>query len=320
MDLIDRYVRAACIRLRGRRRRIAERELRETILKKLERVKKGSEATGEEIEAVLKEMGDPAAAASGYGAEGAFPFPPVFSGIFKNIFRIVFCAVLLGILFYFMFYNVPSGGSWWYFPALLTEVIVSFISAYIVLSVIFRIIGRIASKYVTAGPDQEWDPAELRSSRYFRLENITRSILHMMIILAATVLFNFLTDKIGIFYSWGRFAPLLDASALRAVLPFWNIFWALAFIYYLALLVVGEETKPLRIYGLALPVLSIAIAAVMLLSPSIISGALPSRMSGAPADYKSIFDAAYWIALCLVLAGSAALLAKRILRLKRPLR
>ena len=98
MELTDRYVKAVSSRLPEKRRADVERELHSAILDALEG--RGAR-TDDEVVAVLREFGDPAAVAAGYAPERQYLIGPELYPVFGRVLqRLLTAIVALGVLWF----------------------------------------------------------------------------------------------------------------------------------------------------------------------------------------------------------------------------
>jgi hypothetical protein len=172
---------------------------------------------------------------------------------------------------------------------------------------------------------KDWNPKDLPPvTKPVDEIRIHESVIAMVFIVIAAVVFNFFYDKLGVYFTLSaggspQYIRLFDANALLLYLPLWNMLWALEFIRHGVLVGLGRETLPTRIYSLVIPALSIVVIAQMIGGPCILAiNAVPALLH-APVNVVDIINIVYRVVLIFAMVGTIADIIKRIISLVKSL-
>lgn len=216
--MIERYIYAVTRELPEKSRKDTAEELRVLINYRLEKVDK-TLPEEERIEKVLRQLGDPRKLADRFRGRERYLIGPRYYYKYLFVLKVVVLSIIIGI-------SVVSGLAVLFSTESFTEVIsgylVTLFSA--VLQGVVWVTGIfVLLEYndvsVEPGKEQEeWDPSKLPSlpkgkARISRVESVFSIVFTTLFLL----LFFFLRDRIGIYYSSGgeySFIPLLDVEAV----------------------------------------------------------------------------------------------------------
>lgn len=328
MELIERYVHAVGKHIRKKNRADIEKELKSLILDQLDAKSKGQPYAQEDIITVLKEMGQPWVVAATYNSTDKGLIGPRLLETYFLILKIVLGALALGLLIANVIRIVenPSDIGMIIFK-MLGEILSGGMATIGWVTVIFAVIERTAPDFKEFKPyGKDWNPKDLPLvPRPVDQIKLSESIVALIFIVAAVVIFNFFYDKIGIYHTPKigeplQFIPLIEKGAYLKYLPFWNVLWALELIRHIILIALGREVLPTRIYSLILPVLSIFVIAMMLGGPSIlVSNIAGPGFSQTAIEVSDVISTIYRIVLIVALVGTVIDIIKRIFFLIRSL-
>lgn len=282
MELIERYIYSIRRRLLGSNKDDIVKEINSLIMDELEG-KYGSKAeyTKDEIEAVLIEMGHPREVASRYRGDKQYLIGPEVFPIYKMMLAIVAGAVTLGLFVSFVVSSFGAESSREIalnFLELIPSIFTALLGAIGGLTVAFWLMDRFA-KFNKKELDfnEGWKPRDLpelphESDRVRMWE----PIMAIIFIIIWAVFINSYAGYGGMPYvkAFGdnvAIFPIFNIEAVRYILPLWNISIGLSLILQVILLKTGKWQLGTRIAEIGLNVFSIAILAVMITGPMLIS-------------------------------------------------
>lgn len=236
MELVDRYVHEVGRHLPRRSRNDIETELRSTIEDTLEGYaeKQGSDVDEEMVVEVLREFGAPQQVAASYRTGKQYLVGPELFPIFK-IVLIVFVSVMTAL---FLVTNVMAFGQpddilqrvWELLANSVPQFISTLVGALGIIVIVFTILERVLPPLDWEDEEEDWDPASLPKVDDPAQVNRLELILGITFTVVLLVLFNFLPQRIGIYFyndadGWSFISVLQEGY--RTLLPWINV-WGIA--------------------------------------------------------------------------------------------
>jgi hypothetical protein len=176
---------------------------------------------------------------------------------------------------------------------------------------------------IEAEERESWDPRSLPEVEDVEKFSIPGLVAEIIFIAAAVVVFNFFPQIIGVGFllngEW-TFLPVLSEAFFR-YLPYVNALWGLQIILDLILLRQGRWATTTRWLRATLLALGIALAAVMLAGPDLVSSTSEALAAVGPQFSAEAANILTWLPRILVkvllglsILGSSIELLKRLLR------
>jgi len=292
MNLLDTYISEVGRRLPKKTRADIEAEIRSILQDMLE---EHSQKTGKPVDEemtfeVLKAYGAPEKVAATYLGERYLIGPrlyPIFMLVMRIVLMVigVLAAIGLGIALYQTTLSPLNA-----FETIVKAIANFVASAFTTLGnivIIFAIVEwalyRAGGKMDIKGLpiEKEWDPRSLTKLSAPNQVKMGETVVEIVGCFAAIVIFNFYPQIIGFTPSlnsvvetgnWSSvtFIPLLSATFFYYV-PYLTLVWALTIILDIVLLRQGTWNAVTRIFAIGLKLISITIAAAMLVGPSLIA-------------------------------------------------
>lgn len=254
-EMTNRYVYAVIRRLPAAQKADIEKELRGLIEDML--AARSSEPAKEDIDAVLSELGKPAALAAKYGDAKNWLIGPGYYDVYLMLLKIMLAVVAFGVTVaqaVGFFVDPPAG----VFPALgryFSSVFPALFGAFSGLTIVMAVAERInlppvAGQGLGKGP---WRPADLPpvpagAAVIKRGEPIASLVFAVL----ALVVFNFAPWLLGAYAldGSGNIIPIFDPGVYQGVLPLINIAIGVGMIKEIIRLLAGRYTLPLA-FGIA---------------------------------------------------------------------
>lgn len=307
-ELIDRYAYEVGRRLPAKQRDDIGKELRSLLQDALEARCGGAEPTRDDVRAVLVAFGSPDIVADRYAPGRRQVIGPRHYDLYWLILRIVAAASALGLLVSAIVGAVfdPAGGAEAFsrFGRFAAELVNTLFAAVGSVTIIFFLIDRFTAQKPSAAA---FDPEKLPPVPQTGTKpKIGEEIAAIVFIVLALVLFNYYPGLFSFFNKdaqgvW-RSYPLFTEQALKTYLPLWNIGWAVSLTLHVALLTYGRWRRAIYAAFAGSELYTIAVAAVMLTGPALISSAGISGLSAVADIVNTQIRWAYWI---VIIAGAA---------------
>lgn len=342
MDLLETYLSEVGRYLPAKGRADIQAEIRSALQDLLdERARQSGRAVDDEelILQVLKEYGDPEKVARSYRGEQYLIGPrlyPVFEKVIFIVLPIVIILSLVGLAFSLTSLHIEARDLGGVIGTVIGELISAVITTVGSIALIFAILERFVPEFKEKPEEKTWDPRSLyKISPPDRVKPV-ELIVEIFLIGLAILVFNFFPEWINIGYSsngrwwiglisstngqaWER--SLLSEAFFR-YLPALNIIWGLTIALNIGLLQRGRWEVWSRWAFVGIKALLIAVAAVMLSGPSLISVTAESLLAaGFPADEEAVralvmlMNQAVRLALALTILFSGLDLVQALIRL-----
>jgi hypothetical protein len=341
MNLIDTYVTEVGRRLPRKNRADIEAEIRSILQDMLdERSQKTGKTVDDEMTLeVLKAYGAPEKIAATYLGERYLIGPRLYP-IFMLVLRIVLmvtgilAAIGLGIAVY-QTTLTPLNAFDTVIKAIVnfgTSVMIALGNIVLIFAILEWALFRAGGKMDIKGlpKEKEWDPRSLTKVSTPNQVKMGETIVEIVGCFAAIVIFNFYPQIIGFTPSldsvvevgnWSSvtFVPLLSEAFFYYV-PYLTLFWALTIILDIVLLRQGTWNAVTRIFAIGLKLISIIIAAAMLVGPSLIAFTTETLASiigdaGAAQILMSLISQIVQIALWIVIIVESIEVVRLVYRL-----
>ena len=250
MSLIERYVSEIARRLPKRQREDVRRELRSALGDALEDRLEGrveDEPRENDVVALLREFGSPAAVAASYRPESQYLIGPALYPTFRTVTGVVLLVLVSLTLVGFavdLAVDPPQGsGAWRWLLGLLSGVWNTVLSTFAIIVLIFAALQRFAS----GEPEEEesWDPRELPAARDTSLVGRGEAIVGIVLPIVFLVLMNLLKGHFGVIVKPGSEVLLNDV--FQDNLPWLNLALGLGIVLNALLLRTGRWSWPTRL-------------------------------------------------------------------------
>lgn len=286
MDVIEKYLYAVGKRLPIKQREDIVNELRSVIMDNLDDRMQGNEATEEDINQVLIEMGSPYEVAKRYRTHGDYLIGPKLIDAFYMMLKIALIAVagahLIAVIvsLFATAGNISGIGD-------ITDIIVQFfvkiwniipslLSVAGAIVLVFIVIERKGGKNVMGLDEfksEKWDPTKLEDVP--KKDDIVKpvdSVFSIIFILIAIIVFNYFNSKIGIYYKDDVLSQWifigLNKEALELYIPIWTIVWTFSLALHGWLLGTGRYTIGSRILDIFISALNVGVLFYIANGPS----------------------------------------------------
>jgi hypothetical protein len=294
-NLIDRYVAEIGKHLGRKNRADIQKELRSTLQDMLDdRARKaGREPDEAMILDMLKEYGNPEDVAASYLPERGLIGPqmyPIFSLVVSIVLPIL-AVILMITMSIGLFTSHPTPvEALKTIGSILLQVVGAMVSAFGSIVITFAILERVfgmkeikikgevlthvpGMKFKIEKEEEPWDPRDLPEVQDVEKFSIPGLVAEIAFTVVALIVFNFFPQIIGLGFllndKW-NFLPVLSDAFFR-YLPYINALWALQITLNLILLNRGRWETTTRWLRFTLTGLGIALAAVMLAGPDLIT-------------------------------------------------
>jgi hypothetical protein len=271
-ELTDRYVYAVTRRLPEAQRADIEKELRGLIDDMLTDRTKGAPPKKEDAEAVLKELGRPAALAAKYRGTKQYLIGPDYYDLYMLIVKIVVIVAPAATALAQIIGNAvtPPENVGEAIGVFFASVIGAAVQAFAVVTFIFAMIDRFAGRNAKIKAP-EWKPADLppvpmQKARINRGEPLAGIIFTIV----AIILFNSAPWMVAAGDPLGRtFMPVFNLDVLRTMMPLINVLFALGILKEAAKLVTGRYNLPLALSTAALNIVTLVVYIYVFVPPAI---------------------------------------------------
>jgi hypothetical protein len=259
MEMVERYIFAVTKKLPEKQRSDIEQELRSLIEDMLSAQANNETPTIGDIEAVLRELGDPAQLADRYRAKKSYLIGPENYDTYIFVLKIVLAAVTFGItLAMTISYFVEP-------PKSIIELFVDYFSGIFGallqvlawVTVIFAIIESRSLPLSREFKDEQWSLADLPELPDRNLViRLSEPIIGLLFAVIAVIIFNTAEHLIAIYSFYADetliVIPLFNHEGFRSLLPLVNFMLALGIVKESLKLVIRKWTKGLAVINLVL--------------------------------------------------------------------
>ena len=269
MDLTDRYIYAVTKRLPERQRDDIAKELRGLIEDMLAQRTDGAAADEKDVEAVLRELGDPAVLAAKYAGKPRYLIGPQLFDTYVLVLKIVLAAAAFGTLIAMSVgYAVsPPRGIGQVFENIIVSVFEAAVQGFAWVTVIFAII-----EHHTGDSDMKkwgkngWSPADLPEipPEKARIKP-SEPIVGMVFIVCFFILLNFNPGLFAYYSSASgiRQLPIFDLVVLKSYLWLIDIGFAVSIFKEILKLICGRYSIRYAVSAAVLSTVSLLIAVIV---------------------------------------------------------
>ncbi|SFG15819.1 hypothetical protein [Sporolactobacillus nakayamae] len=301
MGLIDRYIYALIRRIPLKQRADSEKEVRSLIEDMLDRRAYGREATSEDIEVILTELGDPNKLAEQYRGYNRFLIGPDAFDTYWTVLKIVLAVteIAVGVTFAIQVLVSPTNLLKEFVDALISGVS-SGMNGFAIVTIIFALyeFSQRDNSGRAGGKKKNWSPKSLPDIPDSKKEiKRSESIIGIVFSILLMVLFVYSSHLIGIYHlADGRITqvPIFNDETIRAMLPLVFALVSIGILKECLKLVTRCWTKKLAAYLFVINVVSFAIIAAIFTNPALWNPNFLSDMvhagivSGDGDDYQTI--------------------------------
>ena len=263
MEKLERYIYAVTKKLPEKQRGDIEKELRSLIGDMLADRVGENEASSDDMEAVLIELGNPNELADQYREKKQYLVGPENYDTYIFVLKIVLAAVAFGITLALTIGTIvdpPSsfaeivGG---YFGGLINALFQAFAWVTIIFAVFEHYNFAIGREF----KDKEWTPAELPELPVKELEiKPAEAIVGIVFAILALILFNMYDHLIAIYFinddAVRTVIPIFNHEVFRSLLPLLNIMLAIGIVKELSKLIIRKWTVGLAVANLVFNLVS----------------------------------------------------------------
>ncbi len=281
-EQIDRYVYEVTRRLPEKQRKDINQELHSLIEDMVQDRFPEKELTVEDINIVLKQLGNPLELADKYREKQRYLIGPEYYDLYFFILKIVLSAVLFGIVVAMIVGNLVTP------PANISKVVTDVLSAafggifqaFAWVTVIFAVLSRygesisgVHSFKAEMAKSKEWDPSCLpevpaQKARIKKSEPIVGIVLSVLFL----IFVNSAIQVVGVIFITGdgtRIIPIFDPAAIREFLALINVILILGVVKELIRLFVGKYTLQLSLGIFVLSAISLVLTILVFTNPEI---------------------------------------------------
>ncbi|MHB1315164.1 MAG: hypothetical protein ACYCX2_06695 [Christensenellales bacterium] len=308
-DLINRYVFDVVRRLKPAQRNDIEKELRTLIDDMLADRTGGNEASLNDVEAVLIELGRPFVLAAKYREEDQYLIGPQSFEIYTLVLKIVLAATAFGMsLALIIGYIVtPPNSALETIGKFFSSVFGSLVQAFAWVTIIFALVERFASKD-TFKKEWAWKPGDLPPVPHEKatikkgepIVGIIFSVIFLVIVNAAPWLF-------GVWFANGNAVsiPIFDLAVWNSMLPLIDALICLGILKEVLRLIFGRYTLRLAAAVTIINVISLITFIYVFAPPAIWNGSFLASLQAASGwNWAGSTQAAdLWAALPKVIIG-----------------
>ena len=254
MEKLERYIYAVTKKLPEKQRGDIEKELRSLIGDMLADRVGENEASSDDIEAVLIELGDPNELADQYREKKQYLIGPENYDTYMFVLKIVLAAVAFGITLALTIATIFDP------PASFTEVVGNYFGAllnalfqaFAWVTVVFAIFEHYNFAIGKEFKDTEWTPAELPMLPVKEAEiKPIEAIIGIVFAILALILFNMYDHLIAIYFisdnAVRTVIPVFNHEVFRSLLPLLNIMLAIGIVKELIKLMIRKWTVGLAV-------------------------------------------------------------------------
>jgi hypothetical protein len=274
MEVIDRYVHEIGEHLPWNLRADVEAELRSLLLDSLEERARAAQRPPDPLlaEAVIREFGAPGEVARRYLPQDQYLIGPRLFPAYRLVVKIAVIVIAATCGGLFVSAVVGSAVANREGPDLLAvahtmwQAAVGIFFNLALVTLVFAIIERVQARHEATAP--AWSPAMLPPVKDPDRISQAGMVLHMYMILACAVLFNFYPEWVGMAIVNGRVhLTSFLMPAFTTYMPMVNVFWALEFALYLAVLSQGRWRRETRAGEFALGLYGAVILYLVITGP-----------------------------------------------------
>jgi hypothetical protein len=276
MGLVDQYIYALIQRIPLKQREDIEKEVRSLIEDMLDQHTNGREATSEDIETVLTELGDPNKLADQYRGYSRFLIGPDAFDAYWTVLKIVLVVteIAVGVTFAIQVVVSPTNLLKEFVDALISGVS-SGMTGFAIVTIIFALYeyslrnngGRAEEK------KKIWNPKSLPDVPDSKKEiKRSESIVGIIFSILFMVMFIYSSNLIGVYHLVdSRFTKvqMFNSETIRAILPLIFALVSIGILKECLKLVARRWTKRLAIYLFVINVVSFAIIAAIFTNPAL---------------------------------------------------
>ena len=295
MELIDRYIYAVTKRLPEKQREDIEKELRGLIDDML--AERGPNPTEQDVEAVLRELGDPARFADQYRGKNRYLISPEYFDKYLTVLKIALAGVALGmtVATVVQYAVTPPDNIAGVFGDIVGSIFMALVQAFAWVTLIFALIDYHSADHVhEKSVKREFDPKNLPEVPV-REARIKRSgpIVSMIFCVFFVIILNFSPQLFSIYLNGIPLTPVFDLDVLRGYLLFIDISFAAIFIREVLKLIYGRYCIPFAVGNTILSGVSIIVTISFFSNPNIWNKSFISEISGSgnirlPAGFDAV--------------------------------
>lgn len=275
MELINRYIYAVIRRLPQAQREDIEKELRGLIEDMLSERCGSLEPKKSDIEAVLKELGEPSLLADKYRDGKRYLIGPEFFDLYILILKIVLGAAVFGVALgktIELFINTPVSVAQG-LSELISNILSAGFSAFAWVTIMFGINEHVRLYRNTKIDTKEWNPSSLpelpsKKAMIKKSEPIAGIIFSVLFI----ILFNFANQLFGVYhFQDGKLVsvvPIFAAEGLKQFMPLIIVLLCISILKECIKLIIGKWTLFLGIASAALNLMALVLCAIIFTNPA----------------------------------------------------
>lgn len=276
-DLIKRYTFAVTQKLPENQRADIEKELNGLIEDMLDDRRQGSEATRKDVEAVLLELGDPAALADKYRESKRYLIGPEIFPVYTSILKIVFFAVGIAMFVVFAIQSILNPQEiLQYFVQMLVNSIMAFAQAFAWVTGVFAVLefSGVPKASIQKETAKVWSPADLPEvpDENYQISRAEPIVSIIFIILFLTLV-TFSIDLFGVWVTQNggptQVIPFFNEGVFRSFLPYiWGV-TALSITQEIIKLITRKQTLRLLALEALIDILQFGLAFFLFAGPAI---------------------------------------------------
>jgi len=267
MELIDRYIYAVIRLLPVKQRGDIETELRGLIDDMLEQRKRGRDAGGGDIEAVLSELGEPSSLAAKYSGKPRYLIGPGIFETYTTVLKIALAASVFGMLVALAvnFAASPPQEAAKILGDVLGSIFSAAAGAFTWVTAVFALIEyHSADLNAIKLKKRGWKPSDLpeipvKSALIRRSEPIAG----ILFIIIFYTLLNYAPGFFSIYHGGASPIPVFQPDVLKAYLPLINIGFAVSILKEIVRLAYGRYTLKLTAATIVLSGISFVLTVIV---------------------------------------------------------
>jgi len=281
-EQIDRYVYEVTRRLPEKQRKDISQELHSLIDDMVQDQFPEKDITVEDINIVLRQLGNPRDFANKYREKQQYLIGPEYYDMYFFILKIVLSAVLFGMVVAIVVGNLVSlpDNALTFVTDILAAAFSGVFQAFAWVTIIFAVLSRygdsitgIHSIKTEMAKSKEWDPAYLpdvpaKNARIKKSEPIIGIIFGVIFLIFVNSAIQFI-GIISITSNGTTIVPVFDPAAIREFLPLINIILIIGLVKELIRLFIGKYTLQMSFGIFVLSAISLVLTILVFTNPDI---------------------------------------------------
>ncbi|WP_256757616.1 hypothetical protein [Cohnella sp. WQ 127256] len=278
MEIIERYIYAVTQRLPEKMRADIKQELHGLILDMLEERESPGQASKENVESVLLELGHPNTLAAKYRGYERYLISPFLFDSYLTILKVVMFSIAIGMTVVFAIDTITSPNEILeHFIDYFANLIIAGAQGFGWVTIVFAMIDYRQQKDTLSSGDKnlKWKPSDLPHIPDVNKQiKMSEPITGIIFTVLFTVICLYSIELVGVWRFDGgdrTVIPFLNADVFQNYLPFVWILAALGILNQSVRIIVRQRTAKLLVFHIVISVVTTVLLCVMLADPAILN-------------------------------------------------